>query len=69
MFFSQNLKIKSISLILSLGISVITGVAAVTDNEEEPFLKQIIINGDSVINMPAGEDNFRQHGTIILHLN
>ena len=55
MFFSRNLKIKSISLILSLGISVITSVAAAIDNEEEPFLKQIIINGDSVINMPAGE--------------
>jgi len=53
MLFSRNLKIKSFISFLLLTLSAVTFVGAAVNNDEEPFLKRIVINGDSVIQMPA----------------
>jgi hypothetical protein len=55
MFFCRKLKIKSILLFLTLILSAISSVGAEVIDIEEPFLKRIVINGDSVIYSPAGE--------------
>jgi len=55
MFFRMNLKIKSIYLLLTIILVSVSNIYAASDQDNEPILSRIVINGDSVINSPSGE--------------
>ncbi len=53
MFFRANLKRKSIYILLTIILMSVGNICVASDQDNEPFLSRIIIDGDSIITSPT----------------